>query len=64
MQEAMQRYAEEVRRTQGLLVQMREDLHSGAVPCHEHDVLAAPGGGGAGTDEMRPPNPASQPWLL
>jgi predicted ATPase/class 3 adenylate cyclase len=31
MQEAMQRYAEEVRRTQGLLVQMRVGLHSGEV---------------------------------
>src|SRR2546427_8498947 len=29
MQEALQRYAEEVRRTQGLLVQMRVGLHSG-----------------------------------
>src|SRR4029450_12793278 len=29
MQEAMQRYAEEVRRTQGLLVQMRVGLHRG-----------------------------------
>jgi class 3 adenylate cyclase/tetratricopeptide (TPR) repeat protein len=31
MQEAMQRYAEEVRRTQGLLVQMRVGLNSGEV---------------------------------
>ena len=31
MQSAMQRYAEEVRRTQGLLVQMRVGLHSGEV---------------------------------
>ena len=31
MQEALQRYAEEVRRTQGLLVQMRVGLHSGEV---------------------------------
>src|SRR2546428_2001179 len=31
MQEAMQRYAEEVRRTQGLTVQMRVGLHSGEV---------------------------------
>jgi class 3 adenylate cyclase/tetratricopeptide (TPR) repeat protein len=31
MQAAMQRYAEEVRRTQGLLVQMRVGLNSGAV---------------------------------
>ena len=31
MQEALQRYAEEVRRTQGLLVQMRVGLNSGEV---------------------------------
>src|SRR5262249_12345377 len=31
MQDAMQRYAEEVRRTQGLLVQMRVGLNSGEV---------------------------------
>ena len=31
MQEALHRYAEEVRRTQGLLVQMRVGLHSGEV---------------------------------
>src|SRR5215211_5756363 len=31
MQEAMQRYADEVRRTQGLLVQMRVGLNSGEV---------------------------------
>src|SRR5262247_1844057 len=31
MQEALQRYAEEVRRTQGLLVQIRVGLHSGEV---------------------------------
>ena len=31
MQEALQHYAEEVRRTQGLLVQMRVGLHSGEV---------------------------------
>jgi class 3 adenylate cyclase len=31
MQEALHRYAEEVRRTQGLLVQMRVGLNSGEV---------------------------------
>jgi Adenylate and Guanylate cyclase catalytic domain len=64
MQAAMRHYAEEVRRSHGLELQMRVGLNSGevvvraigndlhmdysAVPCHGHDVLAAPDGSGAG----------------